>query len=135
MATLMVTGSGSPRAAQQQPQGLVRRPPGRLRRHALSGFFARLAPESLGIGAGCHGLDPQRLTRFRQAVTDPASGMELAGIAERLEAAGYELGGATLKRPPGGFPSDGPPGVSCSTRPCSSTRTNLSTSASTARQS
>jgi hypothetical protein len=36
--------------------------------------------------------------------------MELAGIAERLEAAGYELGGATLKRPPGGFPSDGPAG-------------------------
>jgi uncharacterized protein (TIGR02453 family) len=80
------------------------------RPRAVSGFFARLAPERLGIGAGCHGLDPERLTRFRQAVADPASGAVLAGIAERLEAAGYELGGATLKRPPAGFPGNGPAG-------------------------
>jgi hypothetical protein len=59
----------------------------------VSGFFARLTPELLGVGAGCHGLDPERLTRFRQAVTDPSTGAELAGIAQRLEAAGYELGG------------------------------------------
>jgi uncharacterized protein (TIGR02453 family) len=58
------------------------------RRRAVSGFFARLTPEVLGIGAGCHGLDPERLTRFRQAVADPSSGAELAGITRRLEAAG-----------------------------------------------
>ena len=28
------------------------------RRRAVSGFFARLTPEFLGVGAGCHGLDP-----------------------------------------------------------------------------
>ena len=78
------------------------------RRHALSGFFARLTPELLGVGAGCHGLDPERLTRFRQAVADPSSGADLAGIAERLEAAGYHLGGAALKRPPPGFADGGP---------------------------
>ena len=77
------------------------------RRRAVSGFFARLTPEVLGVGAGCHGLDPQRLTRYRQAVADSSTGSELAGIAERLEAAGYELGGATLRRPPAGF-ADGP---------------------------
>jgi uncharacterized protein (TIGR02453 family) len=80
------------------------------RRRAVSGFFARLTPEFLGVGAGCHGLDPERLTRFRQAVVDPSSGAELAGIARGLEAAGYELGGATLKRPPAGFADDGPAG-------------------------
>jgi uncharacterized protein (TIGR02453 family) len=80
------------------------------RRRAVSGFFARLTPEFLGVGAGCHGLDPERLARFRQAVADPSSGAELAGIAQRLEAAGYQLGGATLRRPPAGFDSDGPAG-------------------------
>jgi uncharacterized protein (TIGR02453 family) len=80
------------------------------RRHAVSGFFARLTPEVLGVGAGCHGLDPERLARFRQAVADPSAGAELAGIAQRLETAGYELGGATLKRPPAGFAGGGPAG-------------------------
>jgi uncharacterized protein (TIGR02453 family) len=80
------------------------------RRRAVSGFFARLTPELLGVGAGCHGLDPERLTRFRQAVADPSTGAELAGIAQRLEAAGYQLSGATLKRPPAGFPGGGPAG-------------------------
>jgi uncharacterized protein (TIGR02453 family) len=80
------------------------------RRQAVSGFFVRLTPEVLGIGAGCHGLDAERLARFRQAVADPASGADLAGIAQRLEAAGYQLGGATLKRPPAGFERAGPAG-------------------------
>ena len=80
------------------------------RRRAVSGFFARLTPEFLGVGAGCHGLDPERLARFRQAVADQSSGAELAGIAQRLEAAGYQLGGATLKRPPAGVASSGPAG-------------------------
>jgi uncharacterized protein (TIGR02453 family) len=80
------------------------------RRRAVSGFFARLTPEFLGVGAGCHGLDPERLARFRRAVTDPSTGAELAGIAERLEAAGYELGGAMLKRPPAGLAVGGPAG-------------------------
>ena len=80
------------------------------RRRAVSGFFARLTPEVLGVGAGCHGFDPERLTRFRQAVADPSTGAELAGIARRLETAGYELGGAALRRPPAGFADDGPAG-------------------------
>jgi hypothetical protein len=80
------------------------------RRRAVSGFLARLTPELIGVGAGCHGLDPERLTRFRQAVADPSTGAELAGIAQRLEAAGYELGGATLKRPPAGIHDGGPAG-------------------------
>jgi uncharacterized protein (DUF2461 family) len=44
------------------------------RRQAVSGFFARLTPEALGVGAG------------------------------------YQLGGATLKRPPAGFADGGPAG-------------------------
>lgn len=80
------------------------------RRDAVSGFFARLSPEFLGVGAGCHSLDPERLTRFRRAVAHPASGEELARIAKLVEGGGYELGGAALRRPPAGFPADGPAG-------------------------
>jgi uncharacterized protein (TIGR02453 family) len=80
------------------------------RRRAVSGFFARLTPEHLGVGAGCHGLDPERLTRFRQAVADAVSGAELAAIAQRLEAAGYQPAGVALKRPPAGFADGGPAG-------------------------
>jgi uncharacterized protein (TIGR02453 family) len=80
------------------------------RRRAISGFFARLTPESVAMGAGCHGIDPEGLVRFRQAVVDPSSGAELAAIAARLEAAGYQLDGAALKRPPAGFAGDGPAG-------------------------
>jgi uncharacterized protein (TIGR02453 family) len=80
------------------------------RRQAVSGFFARLTPEALGVAAGCHGLDPEQLARFRQAVADPTSGADLAGIVQRLEAASYQLGGATLKRSPKGFADGGPAG-------------------------
>jgi uncharacterized protein (TIGR02453 family) len=80
------------------------------RRDAVSGFFARLSPEFLGVGAGCHSLDPERLTRFRRAVAHPASGEELARIAKLVEGGGYELGGAALRRPPAGLPADGPAG-------------------------
>jgi uncharacterized protein (TIGR02453 family) len=80
------------------------------RRHAVSGFFARLSPEVVAVGAGSHGVDPERLARFRHGVADPSSGAALAGIAERLEAGGYRLGGASRKRPPPGFPGDGPAG-------------------------
>jgi uncharacterized protein (TIGR02453 family) len=80
------------------------------RRRAVSGFFAQLTPEVVGVGAGCHGFDPERLPRFRQAVADASRGAELAGIAQWLEVAGYRLGGAALKRPPAGFASSGPAG-------------------------
>jgi Conserved hypothetical protein (DUF2461) len=53
-------------------------------------------------------FDTARLRRFRRAVADPTGGAELAGVAARLEAAGYRLGGSALKRPPPGFPSGGP---------------------------
>jgi uncharacterized protein (TIGR02453 family) len=105
------------------------------RRRAVSGFFARLTPEFLGVGAGCHGLDPERLTRFRHAIADPSSGAELAGIAQRLEAVGYELVAPRSSGRRQASPAVAPPGASCSTRHCSSTTMNRSTSASTLARS
>jgi hypothetical protein len=81
------------------------------------------------VGAGCHGFDPERLSRFREAVADLSTDAELAGIAQRLEVAGHQLGGAALKRPPGGF-AGGPAGRFLLHKALLSTTTNPSTSAS-----
>lgn len=77
------------------------------RKTALSGFFARLTATRFGAGAGCHGFRPDHLKRFRAAVAGPA-GAALAGIAERIEAAGHTVSGRHYKRPPRGFDADGP---------------------------
>jgi hypothetical protein len=104
------------------------------RRRAVSGFFARLTPEFLGVGAGCHGLDPEGLTRFRQAVTRPfqrrgAGWYRPAPGGGRLPA-GWRRAQAARRR---ASTAVAPPGASCSTRPCSSTTTNRSTSGSNRR--
>jgi uncharacterized protein (TIGR02453 family) len=73
------------------------------RKQAVSGFFVRVTPEFIGVGAGSHGLQPDRLAAYREAVTHPASGPKLAILAKELTSAGYELGGRRYKRVPSGF--------------------------------
>ena len=71
------------------------------------GYFFRLMPESLVLGAGMHGFSPAALERYRQAVVDPARGAKLEAVAEALnKQAGVELGGRTYKRVPAGLPAD-----------------------------
>ncbi len=77
------------------------------RKRAVSGFFVRLSPDYIGLGAGCHGFDPARLKAFRAAVAGPSSGAALVQIVEEIEAEGYGLGGHHYKRPPRGFSADG----------------------------
>lgn len=69
------------------------------RRGALSGFFVRFTPETVAVGAGCHGFD-KHLADFRRALADETSGLKLAGIVKTLEKHGYELGGKHYKRAP-----------------------------------
>jgi uncharacterized protein (TIGR02453 family) len=78
------------------------------RRAATSGFFLRVTPTELIVGAGAHGLQRAALERFRAAVADEASGAELARIADALEEAGVEPRGARYKRTPPGYAADGP---------------------------
>jgi uncharacterized protein (TIGR02453 family) len=63
------------------------------RRHAVSGFFARITPDFVGIGAGCHGFNPDQLAAYRAALEDPAAGADLVRVAGELETFGYQLGG------------------------------------------
>ncbi len=77
------------------------------RREAVSGLFARLTPEFLGIGAGCHGFDKERLETFRRAVADARSGALLAREASKIESEGYTIQASTYKRYPEGFAASG----------------------------
>ncbi len=73
------------------------------RRDAVSGFYMRIAPRVLGLGAGAHGLDKDRLQVFRKAVVDPDAGSELAKAVGKVERAGHEVHGKRYKRVPRGY--------------------------------
>jgi uncharacterized protein (TIGR02453 family) len=66
------------------------------------GFWFRLAPKTLILGAGKHGFESAQLDRYRGAV-----GLELVRAVERVEAAGAEVGGRHYKRVPTGYEADG----------------------------
>jgi uncharacterized protein (TIGR02453 family) len=73
------------------------------------GFFLRLAPDSVGMGAGMHNLAGPELARFREAVVADRSGKALVKVIAGVAAAGpYEVRGATRKTVPRGFAVDGP---------------------------
>lgn len=67
------------------------------------GFFFRLAPTKLILGAGMHQLSKEQLGTYRDAVVDERSGKALTKVAEQLRRTGYEVGGATRKTVPRGF--------------------------------
>jgi uncharacterized protein (TIGR02453 family) len=69
------------------------------------GYFFRLTPESLMLGAGMHAFSDRALERFRRAVLDERLGAALEQAANDLAA---EIGGRTYKRVPAGLPADHP---------------------------
>jgi uncharacterized protein (TIGR02453 family) len=73
-----------------------------------SGFFFRLTPKELMLGAGMHGFMPPALERYRKAVLDDRQGPELAKAVARVRKAGYEVGGQTYKKTPRGVAADHP---------------------------
>jgi uncharacterized protein (TIGR02453 family) len=69
------------------------------------GYFFRLTPERLTLGAGMHAFSDHALRRYRQAVLAPVSGEALEQVASRMRA---EIGGRTYKRLPAGLPAEHP---------------------------
>jgi uncharacterized protein (TIGR02453 family) len=68
------------------------------------GFFFRLLPDRLVLGAGMHQFEKEQLETFRQAVVYRKSGERLVTAVEAVRAAGpYEIGGASRKSVPRGF--------------------------------
>ena len=70
------------------------------------GFWFRLTPERLILGAGMHHFERPVLERFREAVADPKRGAELVGAVDEVRADGGEVGGQTYKRVPAGYDVD-----------------------------
>jgi uncharacterized protein (TIGR02453 family) len=68
------------------------------RKAAVSGFFARVSPDVVGIGAGCHGFSQAHSTAFRKAVGDRSIAAELERVATGLSSGGYALAGEVQPR-------------------------------------
>lgn len=79
---------------------------GRGPSHEHPGFFVKVAPDHLVLGAGITLFTPALLTRYRERVDEPATGRELVGLLHRLESAGLHATGDSLRRVPRPFPSD-----------------------------
>ena len=77
-------------------------------RKNASGFFVRIVPDAVWLGAGAHTLSPEGLERLRAAIAARSSGLRIGGILADLEAAGYTIGEAGYKRVPRGYPADHP---------------------------
>ena len=81
---------------------------GRDKHRSASGFYVRLTPRALVLGAGIHRFSREQLLRFREAVHDERSGEALATVAGALKRRGYPLQGQRYKAVPRGFAPDHP---------------------------
>ncbi|HET9967395.1 MAG TPA: DUF2461 domain-containing protein [Streptosporangiaceae bacterium] len=71
--------------------------------------YVQLSVEGLGAGAGMWEMNPEQLTRYREAVAGDLSGPEIERIAAGLEQGGITVHGhAVLKSVPRGYPADHP---------------------------
>lgn len=73
---------------------------------ARAGYFFRLTPESLTLGAGMHAFSAEgTLERYRNAVLDPEKGAQLEHATSNIR---NELRGRTYQRVPQGLPKNHP---------------------------
>ena len=84
---------------------------GEGRSRECPGFFVRLTPRAIVLGAGVHHFAPAQLDRFREAVAADRSGDELETALAAVRKAGLEVGSEGYKRVPPGWPSDHPRAV------------------------
>lgn len=73
------------------------------RKTAVSGYFFRITPDSIGLGVGAHGFDKERLAAFREAVADTRRRNRLITAVEAINKAGYPVQGEHYKRLPRGY--------------------------------
>jgi uncharacterized protein (TIGR02453 family) len=72
------------------------------------GYFLRLEPDRLTVGAGRYRFDKEPLQAYRRALADDARGAGLERALDEVRAAGGEVGGEHYKRVPRGFDADHP---------------------------
>jgi uncharacterized protein (TIGR02453 family) len=79
---------------------------GRGPSHMHPGFFVRIAPDELVLGAGIPLFPPDLLLRYREHVDQPGQGSELAALLQRLQTGGARIEGSSLQRVPRPFLTD-----------------------------
>lgn len=73
------------------------------------GGYVQLSADGLAVGCGMYHLEPDELARFRDAVSDDATGRRLETIVAELRAAGVDVTARdVLKTAPRGYPKDHP---------------------------
>jgi uncharacterized protein (TIGR02453 family) len=71
--------------------------------------YVQLTAEGLGAGCGMYEMAPDQLDRYRKAVAEDRSGVELATLVAAARAAGLDVTGHdVLKTAPRGYPRDHP---------------------------
>jgi uncharacterized protein (TIGR02453 family) len=73
------------------------------------GYYIRLLPEEMLLGAGMHGFSKEGLEKFRQAVLDEERGQALEDTVQAVTSAGpYALSGESRKTVPRGYDAGHP---------------------------
>lgn len=73
------------------------------------GYYLQLDKSSILIAGGLHSLPSELLKSYRDAVSDPKKGAEIAKILKKLtKNASYKLGGNHYKRVPRGYDHENP---------------------------
>jgi uncharacterized protein (TIGR02453 family) len=71
-------------------------------------FYVQISATGLFAGSGYYHMARDQLARFRAAIDDDTAGAELTELVGGLEAAGYDIGGETLRTAPRGYTGDHP---------------------------
>jgi len=71
-------------------------------------YYVEVSSAGLRVGGGCFHLASDQIARFRKAVDTELHGAALEDILRKLEKAGWEIRGDTLKSRPRGFAEDHP---------------------------
>jgi uncharacterized protein (TIGR02453 family) len=72
------------------------------------GWSVEISARGVRTGAGFYDASGSDLARIRESIDHEATGKELQRILAKLEKAGFEIGGETLKTSPRGYAADHP---------------------------
>jgi uncharacterized protein (TIGR02453 family) len=76
--------------------------------HTERGGYVELSARGLFVASGYWRTASDQVARLRAGVADDRAGTRLAAVVKTLEAAGYQIGGQTLKTVPRGYDREHP---------------------------
>ena len=72
------------------------------------GWYVEISARGVRTGAGFYDASGSDLARIRESIDHEATGKELQRVLAKLDKAGFEIGGETLKTTPRGYAADHP---------------------------